>query len=504
MLLMGLLCCALTSCEKENHLFNEDQDGLISSQQRYITLTLSDVINYYSLCSPMAKIEYLNFQNEILEFANYKKGFLPAISFNVNPVNFNRSLRLLQSPVDGSYSYVKDFSNTSSVGFTISQKIGLTGGNINIGTDLSFLNEFSTNRKSFSTTPFYVNYSQNLWGGRKLYLLEKRIMNVKNTVSVKKYCSKLAEIQSKAVELYLFALSEKLSADLSEQNMAINDTLLNIGRIKLANGHITKYDYKQIELQSLDTKYAYRQALKKYDEALCELLSYLAIDTDSLSISVPTLDLPMFLDASTIEYFVNRNNPSLLEQQTKKLEAEQNLFTAKMETRFNGSISLNYGLNQYAESFTAAYRNANKRQSISIGFQIPIWQWGINRNKRKIADNNYESSLIAVENSLREFRDDIKEYINTYNHSVCLWELSETSYRLTCDQYAVAVKGFALGELSVYELTSARQKQNETMQQYYSAMKDAYVSYFRLRSMALYDFKLEQNLEDIYLNLKYK
>lgn len=26
---MGLLCCALTSCEKENHLFNEDQDGLI-------------------------------------------------------------------------------------------------------------------------------------------------------------------------------------------------------------------------------------------------------------------------------------------------------------------------------------------------------------------------------------------------------------------------------------------------------------------------------------------
>ena len=72
----------------------------LPSQKISITLTLSDVINYYSLCSPMAKIEYLNFQNEILEFANYKKGFLPAISLNVNPVNFNRSLRLLQSPVD--------------------------------------------------------------------------------------------------------------------------------------------------------------------------------------------------------------------------------------------------------------------------------------------------------------------------------------------------------------------------------------------------------------------
>lgn len=168
-----------------------------------------------------------------------------------------------------------------------------------------------------------------IYGAEGNYIFWKKDNECKNTVSVKKYCSKLAEIQSKAVELYLFALSEKLSADLSEQNMAINDTLLNIGRIKLANGHITKYDYKQIELQSLDTKYAYRQALKKYDEALCELLSYLAIDTDSLSISVPTLDLPMFLDASTIEYFVNRNNPSLLEQQSKNWKLNRNCLQLK-------------------------------------------------------------------------------------------------------------------------------------------------------------------------------
>lgn len=38
-----------------------------------------------------------------------------------------------------------------------------------------------------------------------------------------------------------------------------------------------------------------------------------------------------------------------------------------------------------------------------------------------------------------------------------------------------------------------------TCEQYYSAMKDAYVSYFRLRNMALYDFKSEQDLENIYL-----
>lgn len=66
-------------------------------------------------------------------------------------------------------------------------------------------------------------------------------------------------------------------------------------------------------------------------------------------------------------------------------------------------------------------------------------------------------------------------------------------------QYRLAIKSFELGEISVYELTSARQKQHDTMQRYYSAIKEAYTSYFRLRSMALYDFKSGQNLEDIYL-----
>lgn len=48
-------------------------------------------------------------------------------------------------------------------------------------------------------------------------------------------------------------------------------------------------------------------------------------------------------------------------------------------------------------------------------------------------------------------------------------ELAEASYLLTCEQYAVVVKGFALGGLFVYKLTSARQKQNETIQQYYQS-----------------------------------
>jgi len=471
----------------------------VYAQKSILVLTFSDVVTYHALHSPPAKIEHLNYRNEVLEYSNYRKGFLPSVSFTLNPISFNRSLRLLQSPEDGSYSYVEDYSNSSSAGLSVSQKIGLTGGSLNIGTDLSFLDEYSRDYQSFSASPFYINYSQDLWGGRKRMRMEKKIREARNLIAVKQYCTKLAEIQQRAAELYLATLSEKLSTDLSMQNMTVSDTLLYLGKLKLENGDITAYDYKQIELQTLDAQYAYRQSLKRYEETVRDLANYLMVDADSISISIPQLDLPLSLDVTTVQHHVQRNNPSVLEQQTKRLEAEQVLFNAKLETRFNGNISLNYGLNQYAESLSAVYRNANRRQSVNIGFRIPVWQWGINRNKRKIAENTYEASLLSLETSIREFEDGIKENIHTYNHSVCLWQLAESSYRLAREQYAVAVKAFALGELSVYELTSARQKQNETMQQYYTAMKDTYSSYFRLRNLSLYDFRTDQNLEDVYL-----
>lgn len=123
-------------------------------------ITLDEVVNVLSLKSSAAQIERFNYQNELLQFENYKKSFLPSLSLNFNPINFNRSLRLLQQPADGSYSYVEDYSNNSSAGISIRQKVAFTGGEINIGSNINYLNEFTRKRNSFSTTAFSIGYSQ--------------------------------------------------------------------------------------------------------------------------------------------------------------------------------------------------------------------------------------------------------------------------------------------------------------------------------------------------------
>ena len=161
------------------------------------------------------------------------------------------------------------------------------------------------------------------------------------------------------------------------------------------------------------------------------------------------------------------------------------------------NISLNYGVNKYADTFIEAYRNVNTRQSIVVGFQIPVFQWGINRNRLRIAQNSYETSKIERERRLREFENEIREAINNYNHSVKLWQTAERAYQLSQEQSAMLVRKFSLGKVSAYELTSAQDQQNSALQRYYSAIRDTYDSYFTLRTMALYDFKRNVELEEI-------
>lgn len=462
-------------------------------------VTLDEVINRLSLESSSAKIELLNFQNDLLRYENYKKSFLPAFVLNFNPINFNRSLRLLQQPIDGSYSYVEDNSNNTNFGTTVRQKISITGGELSIGSNINYLNEFSRKQNSFSTNPFFISYSQQLWGGGKLQRLENKIERAKNEVAVKQYCSNIAQIQQQALTLYLSAILSKMDSELAIDIKQSNDTLLHIAEIKLRNGSITEYDYKQMELQSLNLQYMYENAVKHYAESIQKLFTFLGIENNA-EITIPDFDLPLTIDARLAIYYVKKNNPISNQQEIQQLEEEKKLFSIKLKNRFNGNISLNYGINQYAETLADAYRHGNTRQSVIIEFQIPIFQWGINKNNIRIAKNNYDASRLRIEKKNFEFENEVKEKINAYDHSVKLWLPASRAYALSKEQYKMLTKKFSFGKVSVYELATAQKERNDAMQRYYSAIKDSYESFFTLRNLALYDFKKNVELEKILFN----
>lgn len=160
----------------------------IFSQEGGVLLSIETLLDDYAVNSPQAISEGLKYKNQLLEFENYKKGLLPSLSFNFNPVSFNRSLRQLQNPADGSYTYVEDYSNSTNTGLSIKQKVPFTGGELSLGSSLNYFNEFSFDRHSFSTTPLYVSYTQNLFGSRKNFEFERSAKYKGYQLNIIRYC----------------------------------------------------------------------------------------------------------------------------------------------------------------------------------------------------------------------------------------------------------------------------------------------------------------------------
>ncbi len=223
-------------------------------------------------------------------------------------------------------------------------------------------------------------------------------------------------------------------------------------------------------------------------------------DYNNVAIETPSFTLPLQIGFETVKYYVERNNPMTLSNAIKWLEAEKNLYSSKLQNKFNANLSLSYGMNQFAENLAAVYANPSRQQSVSVSFSIPVSLWGINRNNARIAQNSYNSNVISLEKEMDEFENEIHNIVNNYNYNVNLWFIAERSYKLAQEQYRLIVHEYAIGRASAYELISSQQEQSSAMQKYYNAVRNAWESYFKLREITLYDFEKEMELTDVLLD----
>ncbi len=462
-------------------------------------LSFSDAVNNLALHSQRAQSAWLQYDNAKLTYDNYKKSFLPQLRINLKPITFNHAMKLLQDPYSGEYRNIEDFANTSIATLTISQKVGPTGGILSATTGLSYLHEFTNHRDNYSSTPFYVSYSQQIIGGFRSYMQEKKVSRLQYELAAMTVCQALAREQCEVARLYISACLALLRKEQAMKDIEAEDSLLFYARIRHENGYITDYDMTQIRLEHLQAIYTQAQYAAHAKEALHSLALRLGCQNENLSIFIPNTDaLPSLLIEAEVKMQARQNNPEYKSAELRRTQAIKNLHHRKLANRFNASVSLSYGLNQYANTLCGAYQHPNQQQSVGLTLSIPVFDWGISRNQRRMAENDFDEETILIEESCRMADNEIITRTMNYNLASSQYEISREQYKLAIEQYSQLISKFSQGSASVYELISANRAKQNTLINHMNVVRALFDEYYTIQQLTLYNFCENRRLSEVY------
>ena len=452
------------------------------------TLTLYEVLDLARETSPQAVLAKHQFRAAYWEHRTYEAEFLPSLTLNGTFPEFNRSLVRYQKE-DGTYVYIEENSNTTTLGLSLNQNIGLTGGRIFARSNLERTDLFGNNEgTNYMSVPVQIGFNQLIFGFNQLKW-KKKVEPLKYLEAKQTFLESMENISAEAIRLFFDLILAQQNVRTAKLNYANTDTLYQIAKGRYNIGTIAENELLQMELSYLNAGSSVNEAdidlqLKKF-----RLKSFLGLnDQYDLELIVP-IDFPR----ATLEYnevlnLAQSNNPRMVQFQRNLIEADRNVAQAKADRGFNANLYATFGLTQRADELLNVYRDPMDQQGVRVGVTIPILDWGLGKGKVKMAESSREVVRTNIQQSIVDFEQDVFLKVMQFNLQDDQLMLAAKADTIAQSRYNVTKERFLIGRIDVLELNIAQTERDNARDRYIAAMRNYWQFYYNMRKLTLYDF----------------
>ncbi len=455
-------------------------------------LTYEEVIQLAREQSPQAILAKHRFRAAYWQYRTYVAELRPNLTLNGTIPQFTRSLVRYQNP-DGTYNYIEENSNTTSLGLSLSQNIGFTGGQIFIRSNLERTDLLGANKTtSYMSVPVSIGFSQPLYAMNRLKW-SKRIEPIKYEEARRSFIQSMEAIAMDATRLFFDLAMAQQNLETAKLNYSNTDTLYKIAQGRYNIGTIAENELLQMELSFLNAGTALSEAEVDLQLKKIRLKSYLGLnDLYDLEIVVPD-SIPKFdLQFDNVLQLAKQNNPQILNFQRQLLEADRDVAQAKAERGLNANLYASFGLTQRAAELKDAYIDPLDQQSVRVGITIPILDWGLGRGKVKMAQSNREVVRTTVEQSLADFEQDVFLKVMQFNRQDDQVKIARKADLVSQNRYEVTKQRFLIGKIDVLTLNVAQSERDQAKQRYINTLSNFWQYYYQMRRLTLFDIEKNQ------------
>lgn len=457
-------------------------------------LTLKEAIHIalgnsldYKIAVNRARSSYWNYES-------YKAGFLPKLSLNGTLPDYYRTINSITLP-NGQNNFVSQNVANSGINLNLSQNIGLTGGNISVGSSLRRIDNFGNFKNSiYTSVPLTVSYRQNNLFYNYIKW-QKKIEPLRLAEAQREYLENLEDISYNTVNYYFDLLFAEVQLKLDQQNLRNIDTLIKTTQARFEIGTVQLNDVLQSKVSLLNAKKAVANSLLSLQTAQQNLIRFLNFEkVAELELVQP--DSVTFFDVSpaTALEKAKSNRKFIIEYQRRRLEAEQAVAATKSETGPSISINANIGLTQTGSSLHQSYSEPLRNQSITIGFNIPLVDWGVNKSNRKRALANLELEKNTITQQLLSAEQEVNYQIMKWSMQKEQMEISKEASHLSQQRYEIALQKYSLGSLNYTDFNNAQLDKDRAVSDYINNLRSYWSMYYLIRRLTLFNFENNQPL----------
>lgn len=464
--------------------------------QETVSFTLQDIIARAKAQSPASLQAETRTENRYWRYRLYQSNYNPQLRLSGTVPSYRQEFSNVQQP-DGSIEFREVRQNLMDLELGLVQEIAATGGRISVNSSTNRFDNFialpGAPQTRWSGVPMNVRLFQPIFAFNPLKW-DRKIEPLIYEESRRGYVEDMEAISQRVSEMFFDFLVAQVSLDIATKNLNNSEEILKIERGRYNIG--TTYEDKllQVELQVLEAKQALARARLQMETNSLRLKSYVGLNETLALILIPPAEIPAFsIDVEAAIDYAFQNRSDALSFERQRLQAESDVAAARGQ-RFQMNLNASFGYNNAAFALNDIYVNPNTQALVSLGFQVPVLDWGRNKARMSMAKANQKLINYTVDQEIINFEQEVFTKVKNFEMLRDQIEITELSDQVADKRYEISYRRYQNGNVTITDLGIAQQEKDQNRRAYIESLREFWTAYYEMRALTLYDFESKQML----------
>lgn len=459
----------------------------LRAQTQQLELPLDDAIALARVRSVDAAVALDELRTAYWEWRTFRADQLPELSFSATAPSYARRYNSYMDE-NGDYSFVRTNTLQASGQLSVTQNVALTGGKVSLNSSLDFLRQLDgekTNR--FMSIPIALTLSQPLFSVNTMKW-DRKIEPVRYAEAKAAFLSATENVARLTVDYYFNLLMSRENVDIARQNLENAEKLYAVALEKRDMGQISKNDLLQMELNLLDARSSLTENESALKSDMFALRAFLGFEDDTEIVPVVPDNVPRaeILYADALDRALT-NNKFVKSMQRAQLEADYEVARAKGDMR-EINLFLQLGYTGTDTRFDDAYNRLKANEIASVGFSIPILDWGKRRGRVKVAESNRRVTESRIRQETMNFNQNLFVLVERFSNQQQQLDIAVRSADIAAQRYDTNVQTYLIGKISTLELNDSRLSKDSSRRDLINQLYKYWTYWYQIRSLTLYDY----------------